>query len=88
GGQRAAPGAIERVRIDPLTLEPRFRVIGTEQWSDEAGFAEAVQASGIPGICGSAIIEVVAEMYLSGIISEDGVVDGSLAAKSPRIRPT
>ncbi|UGX87982.1 ASKHA domain-containing protein [Phyllobacterium meliloti] len=87
GGQRAAPGAIERVRIDPITLEPRFRVIGTEQWSDEPGFAEAVQASGITGICGSAIIEVVAEMYLSGIISEDGVVDGSLAAKSPRIMP-
>jgi uncharacterized 2Fe-2S/4Fe-4S cluster protein (DUF4445 family) len=85
GGQRAAPGAIERVRIDPVTLEPKFRVIGTEKWSDEPGFEEAVQASGITGICGSAIIEVIAEMYLSGIISEDGVVDGSLSAKSPRV---
>lgn len=84
-GQRAAPGAIERVRIDPETLEPRYRVIGVEQWSDEAGFEEAAQASGVTGICGSAIIEVVAEMYLSGIISEDGVIDGALAAKSPRI---
>ena len=36
-GQRAAPGAIERVRIDPVTLEPRFRVIGTEVWSDDPG---------------------------------------------------
>ena len=36
-GQRAAPGAIERVRIDPETLEPRVRVIGCEAWSDEAG---------------------------------------------------
>lgn len=88
GGQRAAPGAIERVRIDPMTFEPRFRVIGTEQWSDEQGFAEAVKTSGITGICGSAIIEVVAEMYLSGIISEDGVIDGSLAAKSPRVMAT
>ncbi len=84
-GQRAAPGAIERVRIDPVTLEPRFRVIGVEPWSDELGFAEAVAQVGVTGICGSAIIEVIAEMYLSGIISEDGVVDGGLAARSPRI---
>ncbi len=85
GGQRAAPGAIERVRIDPETLEPRYRVIGSELWSDQPGFAESVQATGVTGICGSGIIEVVAEMYLVGIISEDGVVDGSLAARSPRI---
>ena len=37
-GQRAAPGAIERVRIDPATLEPRFKVIGSDLWSDEPGF--------------------------------------------------
>ncbi|WP_077960891.1 ASKHA domain-containing protein [Ensifer adhaerens] len=86
-GQRAAPGAIERVRIDPVTLEPRFRVIGVEKWSDEEGFAEAAAGVGVTGICGSAIIEIVAEMYLSGIISEDGVVDGAMAAKSPRIIP-
>lgn len=86
-GQRAAPGAIERVRIDPATLEPRFRVIGVEKWSDEEGFAEAAASVGVTGICGSAIIEIVAEMYLSGIISEDGVVDGGMAAKSPRIIP-
>lgn len=84
-GQRAAPGAIERVRIDRDTLEPRFRVIGVEQWSDEPGFAEAAEKTGITGICGSAIIEVVAEMFLVGIISEDGVVDGAMAARSPRI---
>jgi uncharacterized 2Fe-2S/4Fe-4S cluster protein (DUF4445 family) len=84
-GQRAAPGAIERVRIDPETLEPKFRIIGIDKWSDEDGFAEAAAATGVTGICGSAIIEVVAEMYLSGIISEDGVVDGSLAERSPRI---
>jgi len=84
-GQRAAPGAIERVRIDPVTLEPRFRVIGAEPWSDEPGFAEAVSAVGVTGICGSGIIEVIAEMFLAGIISEDGVVDGSLADRSPRI---
>ncbi len=85
GGQRAAPGAIERVRIDPETLEPKYRVIGSELWSDEPGFAESVQATGVTGICGSGIIEVIAEMYLAGIISEDGVVDGSLTERSPRI---
>ncbi len=85
GGQRAAPGAIERVRIDPDTLEPRYRVIGSELWSDDPGFAESVQATGVTGICGSGIIEVIAEMYLAGIISEDGVVDGSLTERSPRI---
>ena len=84
-GQRAAPGAVERVRIDPRTLEPRFRVIGTELWSDEPGFAEAIAGSGITGICGSGIIEAIAEMFLAGIIDADGVVNGALAARSERI---
>jgi uncharacterized 2Fe-2S/4Fe-4S cluster protein (DUF4445 family) len=87
-GQRAAPGAIERVRIDPATLEPRFRVIGSQLWSDEAGFAESIARTGVTGVCGSGIIEVIAEMYLAGIISQDGVIDGELAARSPRIVPT
>ena len=86
-GQRAAPGAIERVRIDPATLEPRYRIIGVEPWSDEAGFAQAAGAVGVTGICGSGIIEVVAEMYLAGIVSEDGVIDGALAERSARIVP-
>ena len=86
-GQRATAGAIERVRIDPLTKEPRIRVIGVEPWSDEPGFAEGVAKTGVTGICGSGIIEVVAEMYLSGVIDQDGVVDGSLAALSARVVP-
>ena len=85
GGQRAAAGAIERVRIDPLTLEPRYKVIGCELWSDEPGFDDAVAPHGVTGICGSGIIEVIAEMYLAGIISQDGVVQGGLAARSERI---
>ena len=87
GGQRAAPGAIERVRIDPQTLEPRFKIIGSDLWSDEPGFEAATAATGITGICGSGIIEVVAEMYLAGIISQDGVVVGSLAKRSKRVVP-
>jgi uncharacterized 2Fe-2S/4Fe-4S cluster protein (DUF4445 family) len=82
-GQRAAPGAIERVRIDPGTLEPRFRVIGGERWSDEPGF----DASAVTGVCGSGIIEVIAELFLAGILTSDGVIDGSLATRTPRIVP-
>ena len=87
GGQRAAPGAIERVRIDRDTLEPRFRVIGVDAWSDEEAFATGIADTGITGICGSGIIEVVAEMFLAGIVTEDGVIDGGLAARTPRIVP-
>ncbi|HEX4675346.1 MAG TPA: ASKHA domain-containing protein [Steroidobacteraceae bacterium] len=87
-GQRAAPGAIERVRIDPATLEARFKVIGSDLWSDDPRFAEVAATLGVSGICGSGIIEVIAEMYLAGIINQDGVVDGQLAARSDRIVPT
>jgi uncharacterized 2Fe-2S/4Fe-4S cluster protein (DUF4445 family) len=83
-GQRATPGAIERVRIDPATWVPRVRVIGCDLWSDEPGFADAVErrvaagtrsaAAGVTGICGSGIIEVIAEMYLAGVLSPDGVI--------------
>ncbi len=87
GGQRAAPGAIERVRIDPETLEPKFKVIGSDKWSNEPGFFEETALIGVTGICGSGIIEALAEMYLTGIINQDGVIDGGMAAKSPRIQP-
>jgi uncharacterized 2Fe-2S/4Fe-4S cluster protein (DUF4445 family) len=86
-GQRAAPGAIERIRIDRVTLEPRFKVIGLDEWSDEPGFAEKVDQVGVTGICGSGIIEAVAEMYLSGLINEDGVIDGAMAERTARIVP-
>ncbi len=67
-GQRAAPGAIERVRIDKATGEPRFRVIGQEAWSDEL----PPEQIGATGICGSGIIEVVAELFMAGILRPDG----------------
>ncbi len=80
-GQRAAPGAIERVRIDRETLEPRFRVIGTDAWSDEPNFADVH----VTGVAGSGIIELIAELFLAGVITGDGVLDGSLAARTPRV---
>jgi len=85
-GQRAAPGAIERLRIDPTTLEPRFKVIGCELWSDDPGFTDAVGATGVTGICGSGIIEALAELYLAGVIRHDGVINGAMAERCPRIQ--
>jgi uncharacterized 2Fe-2S/4Fe-4S cluster protein (DUF4445 family) len=84
-GQRATAGAIERVRIDRDTLEARVKVIGSDLWSDEAGFADSIEGLEISGICGSGIIEVIGEMYLSGIIDQDGVVQGSKAARSQHV---
>jgi len=90
GGQRAAPGAIERVRIDPETLEPRFSVIACELWSDDPGFEDELEkklgGQGVTGICGSGIIEAIAGMYLAGIIRSDGVIDGAAAERNPRVR--
>jgi len=73
-GQRAAPGAIERVEIDPVTKAPRFRVIGCDLWSDETGFADETASTGITGICGSGIIEMVAEMRMAGIVDAAGLI--------------
>lgn len=84
-GQRAAPGAIERVRIDPETLEPRFSVVGSKAWSDEEKFAKVVARTGVTGICGSGIIEVIAEMFLAGLLTTDGIIDGSLAGHTDRL---
>lgn len=70
-GQRAAPGAIERVRIDPESLEPKIRLVEGEHWSDDDLFYTGAP---VTGICGSGIIEVVAELYLAGVIDEDGVI--------------
>jgi len=86
-GQRAAPGAIEAIRIDPVTKEPRFRVIGCELWSDEAGFAEATEASGITGICGSGIIEAVAELRMAGLLDESGLLGSAEATGTARMIP-
>jgi len=71
-GMRAAPGAIERVQIDPETKEPRYKVIGKEQWSDE------LKDIGARGLCGSGIIDVVAQMYATGVILRNGRLNAEL----------
>jgi len=65
-GMRAAPGAIEKVEIDTETLEPRYKVIGKADWHTHI---EEIDAK---GICGSGIIDVVAEMFRTGIIDKSG----------------
>ncbi len=87
-GMRAAPGAIERVRIDPESLESRFKVIGENRWSQDwpagAGVAEIDRPAYLAtGICGSGIIEAIAEMFLVGILQPDGRFKPAL--DSPRI---
>jgi uncharacterized 2Fe-2S/4Fe-4S cluster protein (DUF4445 family) len=67
-GMRAVPGAIERVRIDPHTRRVRFKVIGEPGWSDERPNSVPTAA----GICGSGILEAVAEMYAAGLLLPNG----------------
>ncbi len=86
-GQRAAPGAIERVEIAPVTKEPRFRVIGSDLWSDDPGFALATATTGITGICGSGIIEAVAEMRMAGLVDPGGLIGSPEQTGTARCLP-
>jgi uncharacterized 2Fe-2S/4Fe-4S cluster protein (DUF4445 family) len=82
-GQRAAPGAIERVRIDPVTLEPSFRVIGHDGWIQGD---QQVAGALATGICGSGIIEVIAELFLAGVVNRDGLFVKASTERTPRVR--
>ncbi len=82
-GQRAAPGAIERVEIDAITKEPRFRVIGSEIWSDDPAFAD----THVTGICGSGIIEVIAEMRMAGLVDPSGLIGSAEQTGTARCTP-
>ncbi len=77
-GMRAAQGAIERVEIDPKTFDVKFKVVGKEGWSNEMAEPEA------KGICGSGIIDAVAELYRAGIIDKTGTFKNGI--RSPRLR--
>ena len=86
-GQRAAPGAIEKIEIDPESKDPRFRVIGCDLWSDEPGFDSATAVSGITGICGSGIIEAVAELRMAGLMDDSGLLGSADVTGTPRMIP-
>ncbi|WP_297973356.1 ASKHA domain-containing protein [uncultured Amaricoccus sp.] len=83
-GQRAAPGAIERVEIDPVSKEPRFRIIGVEAWSDEPDFPPDAR---VTGICGSGIIEAIAEMRTAGILDASGLIGSPEQTATSRCVP-
>jgi len=77
-GMRAAPGAMERVHIDENTLEPKYKVIGVDGWNtDHAEFRGHVK-----GICGSAIIDSVAELFRAGIVDSRGKFKKGLGSTS------
>ncbi len=84
-GMRATAGAIERVRIDRDTLEPRVKVIGSDLWSDDPAFEIETKALDIAGICGSGIIEVMGELYLAGLLDVDGTMRSDGPEKSDRV---
>lgn len=81
-GMRATAGAIEKVRIDPHTYEVRFRVIGNPKWSTRLA-AEEVQAR---GLCGSAVLEAVAELRRAGIVNQGGGIEAIHGLQ--RVRPS
>jgi len=85
-GMRAADGALERIEIDPETLEPRYKVIGTKGWGPDNLEIEEPSAEGGPvkGICGSAIIDGVAEMFRTGIITPRGHFNQDLESRRVR----
>ena len=82
-GQRASVGAIERVRIDRATLSPRAKVIGSDLWSDDPDFTAAAPA--VTGVCGSGIVEAIAELFLAGVIDADGTIRGESAGVTDRV---
>ncbi len=78
-GMRAAPGAIEKVEIDPETKEVRFKVIDKEKWN-----TEIEEGIGAKGICGSGIIDAIPQLFLAGIIDKTGCFREDVS--HPRLR--
>ncbi|HKZ70888.1 MAG TPA: ASKHA domain-containing protein, partial [Anaerolineales bacterium] len=79
-GMRAAIGAIEKVDIDPVTWDVRFRTIGQDKGSDEMP-PEEIKAR---GLCGSAMIDLGWEMYRAGVVDATGRFSKEI--HSPRLR--
>jgi uncharacterized 2Fe-2S/4Fe-4S cluster protein (DUF4445 family) len=67
-GMRAAPGAMERINIDPETHDVDYKVIGRDAWLRYSE-PEDMKAK---GICGSGILDLLAELYKAGIVTKSG----------------
>jgi uncharacterized 2Fe-2S/4Fe-4S cluster protein (DUF4445 family) len=79
-GVRAARGAIEKVRVEPGTFDVRFKVIGKEAWNTRLVANEI----GAIGLCGSGIIDAVAELFKAGILATNGKFN--MEIETPRLR--
>jgi uncharacterized 2Fe-2S/4Fe-4S cluster protein (DUF4445 family) len=77
-GTRAAPGAIEKVEIEPSNKEVRLKVIGKKGWHTSLDTPRA------NGICGSGILDAIAQMFLAGVLQKNGRFN--LDLESPRLR--
>jgi len=80
-GMRAAPGAMERIRIDPETHDVDYKVIGRDAWRQ---FSEPKEMKA-KGICGSGILDLLAELYKAGIVNKSGAFNKD-GQKSNRFR--
>jgi len=67
-GVRAAPGAIERVKISPETHEVDYKVVGRDAWLSYSKPEEMRTR----GICGSAALDALAELFKAGIVAGSG----------------
>jgi uncharacterized 2Fe-2S/4Fe-4S cluster protein (DUF4445 family) len=81
-GMRAAPGAMERIEIDPETKEVDYKVIGRDAWRK---FSEPKEMKA-KGICGSGILDLLAELYCAGIVAKSGVFNKKALEGHPRFR--
>ena len=81
-GMRAAPGAIERIEIDPETWEVDYKVIGRDAWRK---YSEPKEMK-VKGICGSGILDLLAELYISGVIMKSGVFNKKALKDHKRFR--
>ena len=81
-GMRAAPGAMERILIDPETKEVDYKVIGREAWRK---YSEPKEMKA-KGICGSGILDLLAELYRSGVVAKSGVFNKKALEGHKRFR--
>ena len=85
-GRHIVPGAIDRLRIDPQTYEPRFHVIGVDAWSDDTTFSEESDAVQLGGLCRAGLIDALAELRIAGLLKRDGSLDADKASATKRLR--
>jgi len=81
-GMRAAPGAIERIEIDPATKAVDYKVIGRDAWRK---FSEPKEMKA-KGICGSGILDLLAELYRAGIVAKSGAFNKKALEGHERFR--